>query len=256
MTWIERDVALFFLGAGGAVFGSLVGMGGAFVVIPVLRIAFGIPPSQTAGTALLLVFANSATSTIGYLRHGRVDRKLALWLTIGAVPAAVLGVFAVQRVTPTGFDLIYGIILIVNAILVIRRRSVASRLEGEPTFAHDPRIGIAAGLAIGFASSFFGIGAGLVVIPLLLIAARMPPHIVAATSALVITTTSPVGIVTHLLAGDIEWPLALPLIAGGITGGAIAPSIAKRVSSPRLISLLATALILAAVGLVVRHVFR
>ena len=253
MTSVERDIALFFLGAAGSVFGSLVGLGGAFVVIPVLRIAFGIPPTQTSGTALLLVFANTATSTIGYLRHGRVDVKLAIPLTIGAIPAAIAGVFAVHYISPAGFDLVYGIVLIVNAILVIRRRRIASRLEGERTFAHDPAVGVLAGLAIGFTSSFFGIGAGLVVVPLLLIAARMPPHVVAATSALVITTTSPVGIVAHLIAGDIDWPLALPLILGGVAGGGIAPSIAKRISSPRLITLLATALILAAVGLVGRH---
>lgn len=255
MNPIERDLALFLLGAGGAVFGSLVGLGGAFVVIPVLRIAFGIPPSGTAGTALLLVFANTATSTIGYLRHGRVDVKLAIPLTIGAIPAAIAGVFAVRHVTPSSFDIIYGSVLIVNALLVIRRRSVASRLEGERTFAHDPRVGVLAGIAIGFSSSFFGIGAGLVLVPLLLIAARMPPHVVAATSALVITTTSPVGIVTHLLSGDIDWPLAIPLIAGGVAGGAFAPSIAKRISSPRLITLLAIALVAAALSLALRHVF-
>ena len=60
-------------------------------------------------------------------------------------------------------------------------------------------------------------------IPLLLIAARMPPHIVTATSAFVITTTAPVGVVTHALAGDVDWAFSLPLVLGGLVGGSIGP---------------------------------
>ena len=92
-------------------------------------------------------------------------------------------------------------------------------------------------------------------IPVLLIGARMAPHIVTATSAFVITTTAPVGVVTHVLGGDVDWHFAVPLVLGGLAGGSIGPLIAKRVSSPRLITLLATALMLAAVGLALRHIF-
>jgi uncharacterized membrane protein YfcA len=159
----------------------------------------------------------------------------------------------VKRFTPSGFDVAYGCVLMVLAILVIRRRSIMSRAIDERTFAHDPRIGVVAGVGIGFFSSLFGIGGGIVLIPLLLIAARMPPHVVTATSAFVITTTAPVGIVTHALSGDVDWPFTLPLVLGGLVGGSIGPVIQKRVSSPTLITLLAAALIAAALGLALRH---
>ncbi len=55
-------------------------------------------------------------------------------------------------------------------------------------------------------------------IPLLLIGARMAPHIVTATSAFVITTTSPVGVITHVAGGDVDWHFAIPLVLGGIVG--------------------------------------
>ncbi len=223
------------------------------MIIPVLRVAFGVPPAQAAGTSLLLVLANTAASTVGYLRNRVVDLGLAVPFTIGAVPGSIIGVLAVKRASPAGFDIAYGILLVVLAVLVIRRRSVVSRPAGERTFAHDPRIGVIAGFGIGFFSSLFGIGGGVVLIPLLLVAARMPPHIVTATSAFVITTTAPVGVVTHALGGDVDWVFALPLVLGGLVGGTLGPPIAKRVSSPMLITLLATALILAAVGLVARH---
>lgn len=218
-----------------------------------LRVAFGVPPAQAAGTSLLLVFANTAASTFGYMRDRVVDLRLAVPLTISAVPGSIVGVLAVKRFSPTGFDIGYGVVLIVLAVLVLGRRRMTSRPIEERTFAHDPRVALAAGFGVGFFSSLFGIGGGLVLIPLLLILARMPPHVVTATSAFVITTTAPVGIVAHAIGHDVDWVFATPLLLGGIVGGSLGPPIAKRVSSPNLITLLATALILAAVGLAARH---
>jgi uncharacterized protein len=244
---------LFFAGVAASILGSLVGLGGGFVIVPVLRIVFGIPPAEAAGTSLLLVFANTASSTVGFVRGKMLDVRFALPYMLGAVPGSVIGVFAVQRATPIGFDVAYGCILVTNAILALRRRSVASRHARERTFAHDWRIALLAGVGIGFFSSAFGIGAGVVMIPLLLLAARMPPLLVAATSAFIVTFASPIGVLMHALTGDVDWALALPLVAGGLVGGGIAPAIARRVSSPRLITLLAGALMLAAAGLVLRH---
>ena len=247
------SLSLFAVGVLASIFGTLVGLGGGFVIIPVLRIAFGAPPAHAAGTSLVMVFANTAAATAGYLRQRLVDTRLARPLMLGAVPGSIAGVFAVKRFTPAGFDLAYGIVLLVLAALVIRRRSLESRASDEPTFAHDRRVALAAGIGVGFFSSMFGIGGGVVLIPLLLIAARMRPHVVTATSALVITVTSPVGVITHALGGDIDWAFTLPLVLGGLVGGSLGPPISKRVSSPMLITLLAVALILAAISLALRH---
>lgn len=237
-----------------SVFGSLAGLGGGFVIIPLLRIAFDVPPAEVAGTSLIFVLANTAASSVGYVRDGKADLRLAGWMTAGAVPASVLGVLAVHRVSGPGFDFTYAFVLAAIALLVLRRRSTPSREHGERTFAHDWRVGLAAGFAIGFLSSLFGIGGGLVTIPLLLIAARMPPHVVTATSAFVIMTTAPVGVLAHALAGDVDWQLTLPLVVGGLIGGALAPPLARRISSPRLLTILASALLFAAVSMIVRHV--
>jgi uncharacterized membrane protein YfcA len=244
---------LFAVGVAASIFGSIVGLGGGFVIIPVLRVAFGVPPAQVAGTSLLMVLANTGASTFGYLRARLVDLRFVMPFTLGAVPGSILGVFAVKRFSPSGFDFAYGTVLIVLAILVVRRRSAISRPAGERTFAHDIRIAVIAGFGTGFFSSLFGIGGGVVLIPLLLIVARMPPHVVTATSAFVITTTAPVGVLTHALSGDVDWAFSLPLVLGGLVGGSIGPVIQKRVSSPALITLLAVALIAAALGLALRH---
>ncbi len=245
--------ALFLAGAAASVFGSLVGLGGGFVIIPVLRVFFAVGPAQAAGTSLVLVLANTAAATVGYLRDGKVDLRLGVTLTAGALPGSILGALAVHRFSPAGFDAAYGVVLVTLAVLTLRRRGVVSRPAGERNFMHRPPVGLGAGLVLGFISSLFGVGGSIVLVPLLLIAARMPPHIVTATGAFVLTTTAPVGVAAHALAGDVDWAFALPLVLGGIAGGSAGPVIARRVSSPRLITLLAGALILAACGLVLRH---
>jgi uncharacterized membrane protein YfcA len=218
-----------------------------------MRLLLNVAPTTVAGTSLVFVLANVASSAVGYLRQKRVDLAVAVPLAIGAVPGSIIGVLAVKHVNATGFDVAYGTILVVLAILVMRRRAVETREAGERTFAHAYAVAIPAGFVLGLLSSLFGIGGGVVIIPLLLLAARMPPHIVTATSAFVIALTAPVGVIAHTIAGDVDWLAALPLIAGGLVGGAIAPIVSQRISSPRLVTLLAIALIGAAGGLILRH---
>lgn len=235
-------------------FGSLVGLGGGFIIVPVLRIALGIAPTTVAGTSLVFVLANVVSSAAGYLRQKRVDLSLATPLALGAIPGGVAGVIAVKHVNETWFDVVYGVQLVLLAVLVLRRRSVQSRPAGEKTFAHRSIVAVPAGVLLGVLSSLYGIGGGVVMIPLYLIAARMPPHIVVATTSLIVALTAPVGVIAHAVAGDVDWIAAVPLVIGGLIGGALAPLVAKRVSSPLLITLLAYGLIGAAAALVLRHI--
>ncbi len=252
MTALEF-VSLFLCACFASIFGSVVGLGGGFVMVPILRVAFGIAPTIASATSLFLVFANTAAASVGFLRDRRVDLRLALMLAVGAIPGSVIGVFLVHRVTVAQFDIIYGLLLVTLAFATLRRRGVASRPLGETTFLHSPWVAVPAGLTMGIASSLFGVGGGIIVVPLMLIAARMPPHIAAATSSFVILLSAPVGIVTHIIAGDAQWLLVLPLTLGGLLGGSFGPSVAKRISSPQLINLLVAAFFLAAIGLIVRH---
>jgi uncharacterized membrane protein YfcA len=228
-------------------------LGGGFIIVPVLRLLLSIAPTTVAGTSLVFVLANVASSAVGYLRQKRVDLTVATPLALGAVPGSIAGVLAVKHVDPTWFDVAYAAILLTLSVLVLRRRTAASRAPGEKTFAHAYAVAIPAGALMGLLSSLFGIGGGIVLIPLLLLGARMPAHVVTATSAFIILLTAPVGVIVHAIAGDIDWLAAAPLIAGGLVGGAVAPAISARLSSPRLISLLAIALIGAAAGLALRH---
>lgn len=251
---IVEFITLFLCAIGAGIFGSVVGLGGGFVMVPILRIAFSVEPTIASACSLFLVFANTAAASFGFMRDKKIDVPLAIKLAIGAIPGSILGVLAVHSVTVVQFDAIYGALLVFLALATLRRRRVKSRPQGEQTFLHYAWASVPAGFVMGVASSLFGVGGGIIVVPLMLIAARMPPHVAAATSSFVILLSAPVGIVTHVIAGDAQWALIAPLALGGLVGGTIGPNIARRISAPWLINLLVAAFIIAAIGLVLKHV--
>jgi len=244
---------LIFTGFFAAVLGSLVGLGGGFVAVPILRLVFSLEPTVASATSLVMVLANSSTSVVGYWRDKKIDVRIGLMIAAGAMPGSIVGVFAVHRISGLGFDIAYGSLLVLLAAATVRRRSVASRLEGERTFLHSPAVALPVGFVLGIASSLFGVGGGIIGVPVMLIAARMAPHVVSATSAFFIVLTAPVGVIAHVVAGDVSGIYALPLVIGALAGGAAAPPIARRLSSPQLINLLVASFILAAIGLIARH---
>jgi uncharacterized protein len=272
--WALTSHALIMAAIGvlAATIGSLAGLGGGFIVAPILRIVFTLPPEQAAATSLVLVLANVASASIAFVRQGRVDLKLALTMGLFAIPGSILGAFLVKLAPAAWFDLTYAALLGFLALGMLRYRSNLAdgalaripwatqrtfhdNVSGTDfTYAQSPPIAAAAGVTTGFLSSFFGIGGGVIVVPVLLRIFAMPAHIVSATSHMVILLSAPFGVATHALQGDINWLDAIPLAAGGLLGGQIGAAISRNLTGPTLVRLLATVLGLAALSLAFQHI--
>ena len=253
--------------------GSIVGLGGGFIAIPTLRLVFHLSPALTAGTSLFLVTANVASASFTFLRQGRVDRRLGLLMGVLGIPGSIIGALVLKHLTVRGFDIAYAVILIIFAVDLFRRgtgsgqpnhtphlpwgktRIFHDRVSGED-FVYEESMPLAAtaGVATGFLSSFFGIGGGILVVPLLLRGFLMPPHIVSATSHFVILLSSPFGLISHGLSGDIDWLYAIPLAIGGLVGAQFGAETARRISSPMLVRTLAVVLLIAATSLITQRI--
>lgn len=259
------------IGAVAGVVGSLVGLGGAFIVIPVLRLLFGLPPAETSAVSLFMVFANSLSGSIGYLRNGRADVRLALVVAATGIPTSILGAYLVGKVTFAGFDYLYGAFLTYFFIDVMRRRNrppstapvrapdakerTLVDIDGvRYTYTTSVVLSLFCGLLFGLVSSFFGVGGGLVFVIFFIALLRMPTAIVTATSTLTIVLTSPAGVLWHVAQGAIDWSYAVPLAAGGLVGGQFGPRLARRMSSPQILTVLAYTVLLAAASLVLKHI--
>lgn len=231
----------------------MLGLGGGFIVLPILRLAFGTEPTVAAAASLAFVLANSLAASISYLRERRVDLGVALRVGGGGIPASIGGAYLVRYFSPAGFDLAYGAFMIAVATLVLRRGDPDARPARPLPPASRVGLEIATGVALGLVSSLFGIGGGVVLVPILLLFFGIPAHVAAATSSLVLLMTVPFGLATHAFAGHLRAGIALPLSLGALAGGAAGARLARRVSAHGLARLLAYTLYAAAALLGLKH---
>jgi uncharacterized membrane protein YfcA len=223
----------FFVGT----YGAMVGVGGGFVVVPLL-LALGTPARIAAGTSMVVVLANAASSTISYLRQKRVDLRSGLIFSAAGVPGAILGALAVQHVSHRVFTVLFGLLLVVVAIRAVltKNEPAAARPSDEAATPgtqsrdfvdamgvhHRYSFNIWAAIGVsaftGFLASMFGVGGGVVQVPAMVYLFQFPAHIAVATSSLIIVITALFGTATHAYYGDILPLPALFLSIGAVAG--------------------------------------
>ena len=240
-----------------SVFGSMVGLGGGFILVPILRLFFGLAPAEAAGTSLVLVTANSASGAFTYLLQRRVDVKLGVMFALGGLPGSIIGAILTKHIAPRDFDWAFGIFLVLVAgdMIVNAAKRVGARSETDVGIrkAMSFRAAVGIGFVVGLVSSLFGIGGGVIVVPSLLYFSSLPAHAISATSHFAIVLTSPVGLIVHALQHDIRVADVLPLVAGGLCGGPVGARLSLRLKSPQLLVIVGVALVCVALSLALRH---
>ncbi|MEK6711523.1 MAG: sulfite exporter TauE/SafE family protein [Nitrospinota bacterium] len=269
---------LFFLeflliGLGIGFLGTLVGAGGGFILTPLLLLWFPDRPSEAiAALSLSVVTLNALSGSIAYYRLGRIDLKTSLVYGLAALPWVFLGAFSTSRVARGPFDVILGLALLGlcvsllwpsapepprrtgedNPSLVPRRIVDRSGRVFEYRFRYKQ--GIWLSVAVGFLSSFMGIGGGPIYVPLMIRVLRVPPHIATATSQCLLLITVFAAALIHLLAGHLAGMggLILPLALGMVAGAQAGAAISGRVRSAVLTRILAALLVLVSLQVLYR----
>ena len=238
----------------------MVGLGGGFISVPILLLFYGLPPAEASGTSLALVVANSASGAFTYLLHKRVHVKIGLLLAAGGFPASIAGAIVAKHISPQLYDWTFAVLLLAVSYDMVRNRHahVARRREQELDDrgpVNVPRF-LLVGLIVGFVSSLFGVGGGVIIIPSLLYFSSLTAHMISATSQFSIFLTSPVGFAAHWAQSDIDWHYVVPLALGGIIGGPIGVRLSLRLRQTRLLAAVAAGLTVAALALIFRHFTR
>jgi uncharacterized protein len=254
-------------------YGTIVGAGGGFIVVPLLLIVYGTTPQRAVGTSLAVVFMNALSGTIAYMRAKRVDYRSGWKLALATLPGAALGAFFSRFFTGPIFGAVFGGLLIALAIFLVirpepddkrlaaRRESIAKKGRGwvEHTlvdargetfhYRFHERGAILASVGIGFLSSIFGIGGGIIHVPLLVQVFLFPAHIATATSHFILAITAAVGMATHLALGHVLPHFALPLGLGAFVGAQVGGYLSHRIRSRWLLRLLSIALVFVGIRL-------
>ena len=230
----------------------MAGLGGGFLIVPLLRLVFGIAPALATADSLSFTFANTLAASIAFLQQRTVDVPRGMIVTIAANPSSIAGAYVVRLFAIRDFDFVYGAFLVTVATIVLLRRNHEPQPRNLSAGAKIA-LEIATGLFVGFISSLFGVGGGIVLVPILLVIFRQAVHTVAATSAFVVMLTSPIGVVAHGLYGDVEPWVALPLMLGGFVGGSTGARLARRLHARDLSTIIAGLLFVAALALVLKY---
>ena len=249
------------LGFAVSLIGTMAGLGGGFILVPILIVLFpAAPPVVIASISLSVVFLNALSATAGNVRARRIDYRTA-WLLMGAaLPAAIAGSLVSSLVQRDRYEVYFAIMLLIGAVYTLWRgmHAAADAQAG----VHNPNreiverkgpvyrfyvstvlAGVISPLA-GFLSSFFGIGGGVVHVPAMTFILKMPPRVAGATSLFVLVPTSLVGVLTHVVAGQYTegWRRAGLLGLGAIVGAQIGVYLGGRVNQRVVMFLLAFAL--------------
>ncbi|MGH1521074.1 MAG: sulfite exporter TauE/SafE family protein [Nitrosopumilus sp.] len=217
------------LGFAAGVLGSMLGLGGGIIVVPVLTF-LGFSPTAAASNSLFAALSNSIASTISYSKQKRIVFSLGLKLGLISIPGTILGAIMSTDVTPGIFKILFGLILIASAAYLFLRKKIRDK---EKTLSIQMMFFvIGASFFAGIISAFFGIGGGIIFVPLMVVAIGMTMKKAAPTSQLILLFSSLSGIIVHSFLGHPDFIqagfLAIGSFFGGIVGARLSIDIKER----------------------------
>ncbi len=232
------------LGFAAGILGSMIGLGGGIIVVPVLTF-LGFPPTTAASNSLFAALSNAVASTISYSRQKRIEYSLGLKLGLLSIPGTVLGAVVSTDVAPDIFKVLFGFVLIASAAYIFLRKRIETR---EKTISKQMMLfAVGASFFAGIISSFFGIGGGIIFVPLMVVGMGMAMKRAAPTSQLILLFASSSGVIVHSLLGHPDFLQAGFLAIGSFIGGLVGARLSIEIKE-RYLQILVSVVILIAAG--------
>jgi uncharacterized protein len=200
-------------------YGTLIGAGGGFVLVPILALLYPADsPELLTSISLAVVFFNALSGSAAYARMGRIDYRSGSVFAVATIPGAVLGALTTSFLSRGFFDGILGALLVVGSVALLsgggggQKRSEGSGshavtrtlVETDGTrhaYSYNMGVGIGISIAVGFLSSLLGIGGGIIHVPVLTYLLHFPVHIATATSHFVLAVMALAGTLVHIATG-------------------------------------------------------
>ena len=259
-------LGLLIIGIVGGTWGSIIGAGGGFIIVPAMLIFHPtLSPAIVTAVSLIAVLANGISGASVYAKLKRIDYKTGAMFLIATLPGGIIGALLVNHINKSLFQTLVGILLITIAIYVFFKKAPqnksitdgsANRLLTDSTgniYTYKVRImtGIPIVFIVGFIAGLIGVGGGIVNVPAFILVVGIPLQVAVATSQFMIVGTSLASNITNIFEGDLsgQWPTAITLGIGTIIGGQIGSRLSQKFSSTIIIRALAIALLLVGIRL-------
>jgi uncharacterized protein len=261
---------LLLLGGGVAagLFGSLLGLGGGILIVPLLTLGFGLALIKAVGVSLICVIVTSGAAAGVYLERRVANLRLGMTLELFTAGGAMIGGLVAFLLPERVLELIFTGLLVYVAVTMARRRDPGRVPDGaagtgdtgppapDVTDAPQPAatapqpsslrtfldqmsgpdyhirrlgFGMLGSIGAGVSSALLGIGGGLIKVPVMHVIMGVPLRVATATSNLMIGITASASAIIYLLRGGIDPYAAAPTAIGVFIGASVGSRIAARI---------------------------
>ena len=267
---------LFILGFAVSLPASMAGLGGGFIMVPILIVLFGLPPQRAVAISLMAMCGTSISATVGYVRQRRVDYLLGLVYDILDIPGVIVGAYLTTILPSDLLTAIVGVLIMFMAILLFTRNKNSfpaenrrskplskgwerKRVDSTGTVfkyvISNPALILLSSFAGGLVSGMCGLGGGITDTSTMILLG-VPPHIAVASSEFAMTLTSLTGTFAHEFLNNLLIDYAIPVTVGTVIGAQAGSSLAKRVKGRTLRKILSIIGFLAGIRLVSAYIFK
>jgi uncharacterized protein len=253
-----HGVWLFAMSLGASALGGMLGMASGIFIVPILTTFAGVDIRSAIAASIVSVIACSCGSAAPFLRHSLTNIRLAIVLELATTLGALTGVFLAGMLPVSFLFLLFAFILLLSAQQMLARRdapavavtadpagwSTSLRLHSSyPATVGGPHIpyavqrvpmGMLLMYGAGLVSALLGIGSGVLKIPAMDTALRLPLKVSSATSNFMIGVTAAASATAYFVKGDIVPAIAGPVALGSVLGAAVGARILIAVSSERI----------------------
>lgn len=234
-------VELFFICVVAGLAGSLLGIGGGIIVVPVLTLLFHIDIRLAIGASIVSVIATSSGAAAAYVKEHLTNMRVGMFLEMATTTGAITGAYVAGLVSQRVLYVVFGIILAYSSVQMFRGRfkdvnrpvppdRLADRLALHDAYYDEAeqreirykvthtRIGLFLMYVAGMVSGLLGIGSGALKVPAMDLAMRLPMKVSTATSNFMIGVTAAASAGIYFARGEIDPFVAAPVAAGVLVG--------------------------------------
>ncbi len=246
---------ILFLGAFLAGFiGSLSGLGGGIIIIPLLTVFLNVDIHYAIGTALVAVIATSSGSAAAYVKEGITNMRLGIFLEIATTAGAVIGAL-LSTIAPTSFlAVVFGLTLVFSSINSLRKKEEHLVMQSS-TLAHKLRLpstypaadgtktaygtkNVVGGFSMmgvaGMMSGLLGIGSGAFKVIAMDNIMKIPFKVSTTTSNFMMGVTAMASSVIYIQKGYIEPAICMPVVIGVLFGAMTGAKVLVKANTKKL----------------------
>ncbi|MGC2400870.1 MAG: sulfite exporter TauE/SafE family protein [Acidobacteriaceae bacterium] len=253
MGLIEFTAAVLITSAFAGLLGSLTGLGGGVVIVPVLVLLFHIDLRYAIGASLISVIATSSGAAVSYVREGFSNVRIGMFLEVATTVGALVGSYLTTRIATPAIGIIFGVTLLYSAWSSFRVKEDGAelapnalaeklKLTGDYPTDHGPQAYIARNVPAGFSimfvagvlSGLLGIGSGAVKVLAMDRAMKLPFKVSTTTSNFMIGVTAAASAGLYVGRGYVAPGLAAPVMLGVLAGSVMGARLLVKIRVPLL----------------------